>query len=100
MKSFWDNPNNTMIEIFGLDIDEVKYVKLTDMGHHKQWTWYIDNQGKKTVSIKNFTVIYEGVIKPKESLGKFFMGLGFILIFIVIISLIVILKKYFTKSQI
>ncbi len=69
VKAYWDDPSRAMYEESGSSIDDVVLVKISDMDHHREWTWYIDNTGKHTVSVENFTVVYEGVVKPKETLG-------------------------------
>ncbi|WP_455364808.1 hypothetical protein [[Eubacterium] cellulosolvens] len=92
VKGFWDKPERIMYEKFGDNIDEIVYIRLYDPDHHKKWTWYIDNTGEHTASIKNFTVIYEGALKPNEIKGNNFIIVGGSLT-VISITLFLIFRK-------
>ena len=93
VKAYWDDPDRIMLTLFGDDVDETVFIQLTDQIHQQKWTLYLDNTGERTASINNFTVIYQGILKPNEMKGKNLMYLGGALVSISSIVLIVFRKK-------
>ncbi len=94
VRAYWDKPEHIMYEKLGNTVDEIVYIQLYNPDQHKKWTWYIDNTSGHTASIKNFTIIYEGVIKPNEIRGNNFIIIGGTVIAISIIILYLIIKKH------